>query len=79
MKKCKDKSVARLILEEREGKEHKVSSFNEVIQEVTKISEDTDAADSGSITNQLLLSPELSYTINTKKETVCSVAKKLNA
>lgn len=66
MKKCKDKSVARVILEEREGKEHKVSMFTEVIQEVIKISED--AADSGDIINQLLLSPELIYTINTKKK-----------
>ena len=31
MKKCKDKSVARVILEDREWKEYKVSMFNEVI------------------------------------------------
>ena len=76
MKKCKDKSVVRVILEESEGKEYKVSMFNEVIQEVIKIS--GEAADSGDITNQLLLSSELSYTINTRKETVCSVARILD-
>ena len=49
MKKCKGKSVVRVILEESEGKEYKVSMFNEVIQEAIKISEE--AADSKDITD----------------------------
>ena len=47
-----------------------------MIYEVSEISED--AADRD-IANQLLSSPELIYTVNTIKETVCSIARVLDA
>ena len=75
IKKCKVKSVARVILEDREGKEYKVNIFNEVINEVSEISEDVADRD---IASQLLSSPELIYTVNTIKETICSVARVLD-
>ena len=74
--KCKYQSVARVVLEEEEGREHKVTMFGGIIEKITDISKEFEGGGDGEdMSGLLLLSPELSYTINTRKETVCSVTR----
>ena len=73
--KCKNKNVARVILEDDEGKEHKVTIFDEVVQQIANFAEAVGDVD---ISEQLLSSPQLSYTIKCK-ETVSAVSRILDA
>ena len=66
--KCKSKHVGRVVLEDSKGNEHKLTMFNEVLQQVVKIS-----GINASIYEQLLSSPRLVYTF--KDETISSVSR----
>ena len=76
MLKCKNQSVARVVVEEEGGKQHKLTMFGGVVQQIADISKET-AGTSGdcNVSDQLVMSPQLTYTINLNKETVCSVAR----
>ena len=76
MGKCKIQSVARVVIEEEGGKEHKLTMFGEIVEQIGDISRDV-AGPCDDVSEQLLMSPQLRYTINLKKETVCSVTKDL--
>ena len=75
MGKCKIQSVARVIIEEG-GKEHKLTMFDEIVEQIGDISKEV-AGPCDDVSEKLLMSPQLKYTINLKKETVCSVARDL--
>ena len=71
--KCKSKYIARVIVEDVDGKEHRVTMFNEVLHQVVGFSSEVPCHTDGEIVDQLLSSPSLIYTI--KDETITSVSK----
>ena len=74
--KWKNKNVARVILEDGEEKEHKLTIFDEVLQQIANLGGGTGA--NVDITEQLLSSPKLNYTIK-GNETVSAVSRILDA
>ena len=62
--KCKSKAVARVLLESVDGKERKVTAFDEVVQKIAGFSE---ASATNSMIEQLLSSLTLMYTIKGDK------------
>ena len=71
--KSKRQNVARVILLEEGGKEYKVTMFGDVIESAVHISVQKCGDETGDVSELLVLSPQLNYTLNLKKETVCSV------
>lgn len=71
--KSKRQNVARVILLEEGDKEYKVTMFGDVIENVVHISGQKCGNENGDVSELLVLSPQLSYTLNLKKETVCLV------
>ena len=76
MAKCGSKSVGRIVIEDDEGKEYKLTIFNNIIEQICEIAKGEIKGDKSSIdVSELLLSaPQLIYTF-TSKEVVSSVAK----
>ena len=68
--KCKCKHIARVVLEDVNDKEYRVTMFDQVIQQVVRFSNELS---SGGIDDQLLTSPSLIYTI--KDEIITSVSR----
>lgn len=68
MLKCKHQSVARVVVEEEEGgKQHKLTMFDGVVQQIVDINKEI-AGISGDcdVSDQLLMSSQLTYMINLK-------------
>ena len=53
--------------------------FGVIIEKITDISKEFGGGDGEDMSGLLLLSPQLSYTINTTKEIVCSVTRNVEA
>ena len=75
LSKCPEKNVARVVLEDINGKEHKLSIFDQVINQVIKFAKYriADSASQYSVPELLLSAPQLTYTIS-RKETMVSVS-----
>ena len=71
LSKCDDRSVANVILEDKDNKEHRIIIFDEVLEIVSR--HGRDAAGECDIEDQLLSAPSLNYTIN-QKDIVCSIS-----
>jgi len=72
--KSKSQSIARIILQEDNGTERKVTLFGEAIKTISDVTKHMAAIeDTSDLSDLLLMSPQLTYTVNPQKETVCSV------
>ena len=68
MCKSKSQSIVRIVLQEQEGREHKVTMFGEVIQSVCDISKGMPGNEEVcKLSDLLLMSPLFTYTLNTQK------------
>ena len=73
--KSKQQNVARVVLEDEGGKEYKVTMCGEMIQTIVQMSNKEVATDEDlELSESLLMSPQLTYTVNVKKETVSFVS-----
>lgn len=72
LSKCVNCSVANVILEDEDKKEHRVTMFDEVLSIVSGYAI-RDQLGECDIEDQLLSAPPLSYTIN-QKDIVCSIS-----
>jgi len=73
MSKSNSQSIARIILQEDGGTEHKVTMFGEVIQSISDITRRISGNEKVfEFSDLLLMSLLFTYTVNTRKETVCS-------
>ena len=71
--KSKFQSVARVVLQEEGGTEHKVTMFSKVIKSIPDISRGTPGNEEAcELSDLLLMSPLFTYTVNKLKETGCS-------
>lgn len=70
------KCVTRVVIEEEGGKQHKLTKFGETVKHIADISKEVVGA-CDDVSDQLLMSQQLKYTISLKKEIVCSVARDL--
>jgi len=72
--KSKSESIARIILQEDNRTERKVTLFGETIKTISDVTKRMAAIkDTSDLSDLLLMSPQLKYTVNPQKETVCSV------
>ena len=76
MGKCGSKSVGRIVIEDDDGKEYKLTIFDDIIQQICEIAKGkfTGDHDSNDVSELLLSAPQLVYTFTTK-EVVSSIAK----
>ena len=61
--KCTDHCVANVIVEDKDGKEYRVTIFNDVLKKIASLEE---VAGEDDMADKLLAAPLLSFTINHK-------------
>jgi len=72
LSKCNKQCVAHVIVEDEKGKEHKVTVFNDVLQQIANYGKEVVGAEAD-ISEQVLSVPSLNYTL-TKKDIVSCVS-----
>ena len=66
-------SIACVIIEDKENKEHRVTIFTDILNKIAEYSKVSSEMDNLDAAEQLMLTPQLEYTVN-DKGTVVSIS-----